>query len=176
MKKILIAGIGNVFLGDDGFGVEVIRRLAGRRLPDGAVAIDFGIRGIDLTYALMDGYDAAVLVDVAMRGEPPGTLYVIEPAVEAAREPHAALATHGMDPARVLGLVATLGGAVGAIRVVACEPAVLGDEADVVVGLSPAVAAAVEPACQLALELAAALAAADGAEAPARATGGPLDA
>ena len=77
--RILIAGIGNIFLGDDAFGVEVARRLVRRRLPDGVRVVDFGIRGLDLTYALLDGYEAVILVDAAPRGGPPGTLYVLEP-------------------------------------------------------------------------------------------------
>ena len=79
MISILVAGIGNIFNGDDAFGVEVVRLLAQHSLPAGVKVIDFGIRGIDLTYALLDGYDAAVLVDTAQRGERPGTIYVIEP-------------------------------------------------------------------------------------------------
>lgn len=79
MKAILVAGVGNIFNGDDAFGVEVVRRLAQRKLPDGVRAIDFGIRGIDLTYALLDGYGALVLVDTAQRGELPGTISIVEP-------------------------------------------------------------------------------------------------
>src|SRR3712207_6645350 len=105
-KRILVAGIGNIFLGDDGFGVEVVRRLAGRELPAGVDVQDFGIRGLDLMYALGDGYDAAVLVDAVPRGEPPGTLSVIEPEPEADDVP---LDAHGMDPAKVLALAQQLG-------------------------------------------------------------------
>src|SRR5690242_16020615 len=77
--KILIAGVGNIFLGDDGFGCEVAGRLARRPLPDGARVIDFGVRSLDLAYALMDGYDLTILVDAVQRGGEPGSLYVIEP-------------------------------------------------------------------------------------------------
>ncbi|MGH7848434.1 MAG: hydrogenase maturation protease, partial [Candidatus Binatia bacterium] len=73
--KILVAGIGNIFLGDDGFGVEVARELAKRKLPESVRVVDFGIRGFDLAYALLDGYDLTILVDAAPRGGLPGTLY-----------------------------------------------------------------------------------------------------
>jgi hydrogenase maturation protease len=148
MKRILVAGVGNVFLGDDGFGVEVSRRLAKRALPEGVRVVDFGIRGLDLTYALLDGWDAAILVDAAPRGGEPGTLYVIEPKpdpqVVAAVEPHA------MDPAKVLSLVREMGGTPPVMRVVACEPAAAGEFE---MGLSPAVEAAVDPAVALVEEL-----------------------
>src|ERR1700734_1751902 len=88
--RILIAGIGNIFLGDDAFGSEVARRLAARPMPDGVKVVDFGIRGFDLTYALLDGSDATILVDATPRGGPPGTLYVIEPDPGEAREPEEA--------------------------------------------------------------------------------------
>src|SRR6202030_732892 len=78
-ERILIAGIGNIFLGDDAFGVEVVRRLAARKLPDAIRVVDFGIRGFDLAYALMEGYEITILVDATPRGGQPGTLYTIEP-------------------------------------------------------------------------------------------------
>ncbi len=80
-ERILIAGIGNIFLGDDAFGVEVVRRLSrsARKLPDEVRIVDFGIRGFDLAYALMEGYEVAILVDATPRGGVPGTLYTIEP-------------------------------------------------------------------------------------------------
>ena len=144
---VLVAGIGNVFLGDDGFGVEVVRRLALRGAPAGARVVDFGIRGQDLALALVDGYDAIVLVDAARRGGAPGTLYLLEPL---AGEGQGTLATHGMDPARVLAAVRATGAAIPTLRLVACEPAVLpGDDDDLVEGLSPAVLAAVDPACAM---------------------------
>ena len=76
--RILVAGIGNIFLADDGFGCEVVRWLAERELPDNVEVRDFGIRGMDLAYALMDPYEAVVLVDAVSRGEDPGTVYLIE--------------------------------------------------------------------------------------------------
>lgn len=148
MSRILVAGIGNLFKGDDAFGVEVVQRLARRALPEGVRVVDFGIRGLDLTYALLDGYDAAVLVDTAQRGEPPGTVYVIEPERPAPGNPapeDIALSPHDLDPAKVLRLVAALGGGCQRIAVVACEPLTFGDE-DGAMGLSAPVAAAVEGA------------------------------
>src|SRR5438034_3478053 len=119
--RILIAGIGNIFLGDDAFGVEVVRCLAGRRLPEGVRVVDFGIRGLDLAYALLDGYDAAIVVDVAPRGGRPGTLYVLEPTLPTADEAPL-LEAHSMDPVRVLRTVAALGGKVERLLIVGCEP------------------------------------------------------
>jgi len=150
--RVLVAGIGNVFLGDDGFGVEVVRRLSDRAQPAGVEVADYGIRGMDLACAMQDGWTAVVLVDAAPLGAPPGTLSVIEPAVgEAPAAPDA----HGMDPASVLRLVRALGGAPPRTVVVACEPLVRmsGEEPDVLVQLSPPVAAAVEGAVPLVEEL-----------------------
>lgn len=147
MTAILVAGIGNIFNGDDAFGVEVVRRLSRRMLPDGVKVIDFGIRGIDLTYALLDGYEAAVLVDAAQRGEPPGTVSVIEPG-PLADEPSPEdlmLSPHELDPAKVLRLVAALGGNCRRLLLVACEPLTFGGE-DGLMGLSPPVAASVDAA------------------------------
>ena len=146
--RVLVAGIGNVFLGDDGFGVELARRLADHPLPPGAEVVDFGIRGMDLAYALLDGYDAAVLLDATPRGEPPGTLYVIEPDVGAIDVVPEA---HGMDPATVLALVGTLGGTPPRTIVVGCEPQTrmsAGDE-DIVAELSEPVRAALGEAIRL---------------------------
>ena len=150
--RILVAGVGNIFLGDDAFGVEVVRRLAERTLPEGVRVVDFGIRGFDLTYALLDGYEAAILVDATQRGGPPGTLYVIEPEPD---EPGATdvgdlmIETHGMNPAKVLRLVAALGGQVKRILLVGCEPEALGSEEEMAMGLSPPVQAAVDEAVRL---------------------------
>ena len=144
--SILVAGIGNVFKGDDGFGVEVVARLARRGLPDGVKIVDFGIRGIDLTYALMDGYAAAVMVDTMRRGEAPGTVSVIEPdpePIDGATDP--TFAPHDLDPAKVLRLARMLGESCPRLLVLACEPLTFGDE-DGAMGLSAPVAAAVEPA------------------------------
>ncbi|MGO9544875.1 MAG: hydrogenase maturation protease [Rhodomicrobium sp.] len=145
MSRILVAGIGNIFKGDDGFGVEVARRLARRRLPDAVKVTDFGIRGIDLTYALLDGYNAAILIDTLQRGLPPGTISIVEPDRPAAGElgPEALLLEpHNLDPAKVLALVSVLGGGCQRILLVACEPETFGDEEIGAMGLSRAVAAA----------------------------------
>jgi hydrogenase maturation protease len=126
--RILVAGIGNIFLGDDAFGVEVARRLVARRLPDGVRAADFGIRGLDLAYALLEGWDTAILVDAVARGQSPGTLFVLEPQPDPAdgAGPAASLIeAHSMDPAKVLRLVRAMGGRVGRMLVVGCEPAPL---------------------------------------------------
>jgi hydrogenase maturation protease len=156
-ERILIAGIGNIFLGDDAFGVEVVRRLAGT-LPNSVRVIDFGIRGFDLAYALMDGYETTILVDVVHRDGPPGTLYTIEPdlqQLESARvEP---VEAHGLEPVKVLGLVRALGGTFHRVLVVGCEPASLGneDEDGGRMGLSEPVAAAADEAVCLIQSLAA---------------------
>ena len=151
MKRILVAGIGNVFLGDDGFGVAVAQELAKKPQPHGVDVVDFGIRGVDLTFRLMDGYDAAILVDTAQRGGSPGSLYVIEPSEPDAVEPQTILSNaHAVHPARALALVKALGGKLSALRLVACEPkSIAEDEPDLTVGLSAEVAAAVMPAVDL---------------------------
>lgn len=146
-RRILVAGIGNVFFGDDGFGVEVARRLRERPQPAGVDVVDFGIRGLDLAYALLDGYDAAVLVDAWPRGGGPGTLYVIEPAIE--RSGGTLVDTHGMDPMKVLEMVTTMGGRLPVLRLVGCEPAPLPEVDEMAMGLSAAVAAAATEAVGL---------------------------
>src|SRR5690242_9470084 len=117
--RILVAGIGNIFLGDDGFGVEVVRRLANRKLPEGVQVVDFGIRGMDLAYALLDHYEAIIFVDIASRGERPGTLYLIEPQID--RDSEVTLDTHGMDLMKVLALARSLGARPARTFLVACE-------------------------------------------------------
>jgi hydrogenase maturation protease len=149
-KRILIAGIGNIFLADDGFGVEVVKRLAGRGLPEGVEVVDFGIRGLDLAYALQDGYEAVIFVDALPRGEEPGTVYLIEPEIEDGGE--VALDTHGMDPVKVLRLARAMGAEMPKTLVVGCEPKnILSGEAydDMLMGLSEPVEAAVERAAKL---------------------------
>ncbi|HEY5953174.1 MAG TPA: hydrogenase maturation protease [Terrimicrobiaceae bacterium] len=143
--RILIAGVGNIFAGDDAFGVEVIREMARHPLPETVLVKDFGIRSYDLAYALMDGYSATILVDAASRGHPPGTVYLIEPDVEAI-EGEASVDAHSMNPVAVLQLVRALGGSLGRLYVVGCEPEVLESEE---IGLSPNVSAAVPQAVQM---------------------------
>jgi len=118
--RILVAGVGNVFLGDDGFGVALADRLARAGLPPGVEVVDFGIRGMDLAYAMQDGYDAVVLLDAIPRGQAPGTLYVIEADVDDDGELE--FQAHGLDPATVLALVRALGGRPPRTLVVGCEP------------------------------------------------------
>lgn len=149
-RRVLIAGIGNVFLADDGFGVEVVRRLAGRELPEGVEVVDFGIRGFDLAYALMDPYEAVIFVDALPRGEEPGTVYLIEPDIE--DEGEAAIDAHGMDPVKVIRFARAMGAELPRTLVVGCEPKiVLSGETydDMLMELSKPVEAAVEEATKL---------------------------
>jgi hydrogenase maturation protease len=147
-RRILVAGIGNVFLGDDGFGVALADRLARRALPAGVEVRDFGIRGMDLAFAMQDGYDAVVLLDAIPRGEPPGTLYVIEADTE---EGDAAVDAHGMDPVKVLALVRAFGSVPPRTFVVGCEPQtrMTPDDESLVVQLTEPVRAALAPAVEL---------------------------
>jgi hydrogenase maturation protease len=129
-RRILVAGIGNAFLGDDGFGGQVAQRLEKRELPEGVSVFDFGTGGLDLAYEVMRGYDALVLVDVSRQGEPPGTLYVMEPDpadVEGGIEDGAVIDPHAMDPQTVLRFVKAVNGWPGKVVVIACEPATLGE-------------------------------------------------
>jgi hydrogenase maturation protease len=157
---MLIAGVGNIFLGDDGFGVEVARRLAGEELPDWVRVADYGISGMHLAYDMAEGFQTTVLVDAAPRGGAPGTVYVIEPeraATPAAQPPDGALGTrlvdgHGMQPDVVLGVLEMLGADAGRVLVVGCEPA----SVDYGIGLSAPVQAAVDEAVRVVLDLVAA--------------------
>ncbi len=153
--RVLVAGIGNAFLGDDGFGVALAGRLARRALPAGVDVVDYGIRGMDLACAMQDeGLDAVVMLDAAPRGEAPGTLTVIEPDLDGVA-PH--VDAHGMDPVSVLALARELGGATRLPRtlVVCCEPRtrMTGEEDEIVITLSEPVAAALAPAVTLVEEL-----------------------
>jgi hydrogenase maturation protease len=119
-RRVLVAGIGNVFLGDDGWGVALAGRLAGRRQPPGVDVVDFGIRGMDLAYAMQDDYCAVVFLDATPRGDAPGTLYVIEPDLG---DLEMTVDAHGMDPVKVLALARTLGAeTLPRVLVVGCEP------------------------------------------------------
>lgn len=155
MKRLLVAGVGNIFLGDDGFGVEVVRQLGRHVMPEGVEVADFGIRAVDLGYALEDGYDAVILVDASPQGGAPGSLYVIEPnAVDAlprdeGRGP--SVAPHDLSPTGVLQMARSMGGSCGHIVLVGCEPESFGTENDGEgrMGLSEPVAAAVDHAVRL---------------------------
>jgi hydrogenase maturation protease len=152
---ILVAGIGNIFLGDDGFGVEVIRRLGSVKLPAAVRVADFGIRGFDLAYALQDGYETTILVDACPHGQAPGTLYVIEPDLKALDGPHddpnapqATIEAHAMNPASVLRMAHAMNITVKNVLLVGCEPQTLGGEQGHM-GLSPPVETAVGDAVRL---------------------------
>jgi hydrogenase maturation protease len=152
--RVLVAGVGNIFLGDDGFGVEVARRLADEELPEDVRVADFGIRGVHLAYELLDGYDTAILVDATPRGGPPGTVYVIEPEPPAAGDagdPVAAplMDAHAMEPDAVLGLLHVLGANSVRVLVVGCEPAEVTER----IGLSEPVERAVGDAVLMVREL-----------------------
>jgi hydrogenase maturation protease len=143
--RVLIAGIGNVFRGDDGFGVAVAAALntpAAPPLPAGVVARDYGIRGLHLAYELLEPPGLLVLVDAVVRGEPAGTLFMLEPTAPEVNG--AAADPHGMNVPAVLAAVAQLGGHLPRVLIVGCEPLVLEET----MGLSPAVARAVQPAAQ----------------------------
>jgi hydrogenase maturation protease len=148
--SVLIAGIGNIFLGDDAFGVEVARRLASRKLPERVKVVDFGIRGFDLAYALLDRFDVTILVDACPRGGTPGTLYVIEPdlnlsAQDGAGAGQTTVDAHSMNPMNVIRMARSMGGDLKRILLVGCEPLTLGPE-EGAMGLSEPVAAMVEEA------------------------------
>lgn len=149
--QILIAGIGNIFLGDDGFGSEVARRLVARPLPGAVRVVDFGIRGFDLAYALLDSYDVTIFIDATQRGGEPGTLYTIEPDLSELKDLDAQqmmVETHGMNPMKVLSMVKSMGGEFKRILLVGCEPATLGPE-EGQLGLSEPVEAAVGEAVRV---------------------------
>src|SRR5262249_53570780 len=149
--KILIAGVGNIFLGDDGFGCVVAGRLARRPLPDGARVIDFGVRGFDLAYALMDGYDATIIIDAVQRGGAPGALYVIQPDLPESNESGARAMTveaHAMNPMRALVLAKSMNVELKRILLLGCEPATFGPE-EGQMGLSETVEAAVCEAVEM---------------------------
>jgi hydrogenase maturation protease len=159
-RRVLVAGIGNIFLSDDAFGVAVAHWLSGRALPDGVRVEDYGIRGIHLAYDLLEGYDALVLVDAVPMGEPPGTLAVIQPeptglspsTPESGAPP--VVDAHTMSPEIVLAALTRLGGSIDRIVIVGCQPGDL-DEG---IGLSPAVESAVPAAVDLCLEVVAGIA------------------
>ncbi|MGV9264094.1 hydrogenase maturation protease [Kitasatospora sp. NPDC003701] len=163
--RVLVAGVGNIFLGDDGFGVETVRRLAGHPLPPDVELVDIGVRGVHLAYQLLDGYRTLVLVDATARGGEPGTVYLIEADAGPVESP--VLDGHRMGPDAVLALLATLaagtgGSPPGRVLVVGCEPASLEEG----IGLSAPVAAAVEEAVGVVLRIVGADAQAQREESP----------
>ena len=150
-KHVLVAGIGNAWMGDDGFGGQVARRLSQLELPAEAAVFDFGTGGLDLAYEAMRGYDALLLIDVSRQGGDPGTLYVMEidqGAVDAGIEDGQLIDPHGMDPQTVLRFIRSLGAWPGKVVMIACEPSTIEHTG---VGLSEAVTASVDAAVELVL-------------------------
>ena len=140
---ILVAGIGNIFLGDDAFGVEVVRCLMNRSLPAQARVVDFGIRGLDLAYALQDGYDTTILIDAFPHGQKPGTVSIAEPDTkEITAAPESLVEAHSMHPLNMLRMAAAMNGSLNRVLLVGCEPESLGGDQGCM-GLSKPVAAAV---------------------------------
>jgi hydrogenase maturation protease len=148
MNGILVAGIGNIFLGDDGFGSEAARLLLQRPVQAGVRVVDFGIRGLDLAYALMHEYAAVIIIDTMQRGGEHGTLYVIDPQLEDAASPEL-LDAHSVDPVRTLSFARSMGATLKNIRIVGCEPESFGPADEGRMGLSPCVAAALQPAVEI---------------------------
>jgi hydrogenase maturation protease len=144
----LVACVGNIFMGDDAFGVEVAKRLAERQLAAGVAVIDFGIRSYDLAYALMNDWDLKILVDALPRGGRPGTIYVMEPDIPA-NVGQEALDAHSMNPVAVLQLVSALGGEVGRLLVVGCEPETVEPSPEGEIGLSDPVRGALDEAVRV---------------------------
>jgi len=150
--SILVAGIGNIFLGDDGFGVEVVKRLLARPLPLEVKVVDFGIRGFDLAYALADGYDTTILVDAFPNGQAPGTVSLVEPDLGKLGEQQGIVDAHVMNPMNVLRMAAGMNASLKKILLVGCEPETLGGE-EGQMGLSMTVAAAVEEAVTMVMSV-----------------------
>ena len=158
-RRILVAGVGNIFLSDDAFGCEVVRRLAGEQLPEGVTVADFGIKGVHLAYEMLEGYDTVILVDAAPCGGKPGDLYLIEPRLEevsesplvqAATDGESALVdAHGLEPDAIFGMLKALGGNVARALVVGCEPEDVSDG----IGLTETVEGAVDPAVRRLVEI-----------------------
>jgi hydrogenase maturation protease len=155
--RILIAGIGNMFLADDGFGVELAQQLVTHEFPDGVTVADYGISGMHLAYDLLTGYDTTILLDATPRGDQPGTVTVIELDTEqplqaqvgAPEGPERAVDAHGMQPDAVIELLTLLGGEPGRMLLVGCEPAEITDR----IGLSAPVAAALDVAEKAVIDL-----------------------
>ena len=141
--RVFVVGVGNIFLGDDGFGVEVATRMRRRPVPDGVRVDDFGIRGVHLAYELLEGYDLVILVDTVDLKEPPGTIGVLEP--ELSGDGDVLPDAHDLDPVAVMGLLTGLGGSVGRMLVVGCQPSTMQEQ----MGLSAPVEAAVDEAIRV---------------------------
>jgi hydrogenase maturation protease len=155
--RMLVAGVGNIFLSDDGFGSEVLRRMAGVPTPPDVHLVDIGIRGVHLAYQLLDGYDVLVVVDAAQRGHAPGTVtlvtvdqtQVVDNAAQVAEGEAPLVDAHGLEPGAILAMLGSLGGAVSEVYLVACEPVSVEEG----LGLSPEVEAGIGPAIALVEQL-----------------------
>jgi hydrogenase maturation protease len=151
--QILIACIGNIFLGDDGFGVEAARVLAAEPLGTGVKLIDFGIRGLDLAYALLHPWQYVILVDTIARGGAPGTLYLLQPSEREMASNDTGLDPHSMDPVRVLAMARSLGEVSAEVFIIGCEPFDFGDELEGRMGLSQQVEMAIPGAVEMVHDL-----------------------
>jgi hydrogenase maturation protease len=150
-KRILVAGIGNIFMADDAFGIEVAARLANQSFPTGVRVADFGIRGFDLAYALMEGYETTILVDAYPGEGEPGTLFVLEPDLKdlnSAGTQQGFIEPHAMNPINVLRMATSMGGQLKRVLLVGCVPATLGPE-EGQMGLSEPVSSAIDEAVKL---------------------------
>jgi hydrogenase maturation protease len=145
-RRILIGGIGNIFHGDDAFGVEVANRLMNEPFCDQVRVVNFGIRSYDLAFALLDGYETAIIVDAVKRGGKPGTIYLIEIGTEHLHGVDSPVDAHSLNPLRVLEFARQVGGPIGRVLLLGCEPETFGPEDEGMMGLSEVVQAAIEPA------------------------------
>ena len=148
-KRVMIAGVGNMFMKDDGFGGAVIKKMLDKEFPEGVEVKDFGTGGLKLAYDLMKGYDGLILLDASSRGEKPGTLYVIEPNendIDPDLEHGGPIDPHGADPATVLRFVKSIGSWPGKVLIVGCEPETVDDFE---IGLSEPVNAAIDKAVEM---------------------------
>jgi hydrogenase maturation protease len=150
--RTLVAGIGNIFLGDDGFGCEVVRSLERMKLPTDVRVVDYGIRGLDLAYALLEPYETVIFVDAVSRGGAPGTVYLLQPS-RAADSEATSLDPHSMDPVHLLAMARSLGDITAEIFMVGCEPQDFGDEFEGRMELSAIVATSIPEAANAVLEL-----------------------
>lgn len=150
--RTLVAGIGNIFLGDDGFGCAVIRALAQYEFPAEVRIVDYGIRGLDLAYALLEPFGTVILVDAIVRGGVPGTIYLLQPA-DTASHSAASFDPHSMDPAHLMAMARSQGEITAQVFIVGCEPLDFGDEFEGRMALSIPVERAVPEAVQAVLDL-----------------------
>jgi hydrogenase maturation protease len=154
MRETLVACIGNMFLGDDGFGCEVARVLEVTDLPSTVKVVDYGIRSLDLLYALLERYENVILVDAIRRGDNPGTIYILQPTGgETLPAAQRIIDPHSMDPMHLLAMARSLGEITAEIFIVGCEPLHFGDELEGCIGLSESVKAAVPEAAKAVLQL-----------------------